>query len=28
VSIGIYHPVNYAHQPTPYCGMTISDTPI
>jgi hypothetical protein len=28
VSIGIYNPVNYAHQPTPYCGMTISDTPI
>jgi hypothetical protein len=28
VQIGIYHPVNYAHQPTPYCGMTISDTPI
>ncbi len=28
VQIGIYHPVNYAHQPTPYCGMTITDTPI
>lgn len=28
VSIGIYHPVNYAHQPTPYCGMMIRDTPI
>jgi hypothetical protein len=28
VRIGIYHPVNYAHQPTPYCGMMITDTPI
>ena len=28
VQIGIYHPVNYAQSPTPYCGMTISDTPI
>lgn len=28
VQIGIYHPVNYAHQPTPYCGMMITDTPI
>lgn len=28
VKVGIYHPVNYAHQPTPYCGMTITDTPI
>jgi hypothetical protein len=28
VQIGIYHPVNYAQRPTPYCGMTISDTPI
>jgi hypothetical protein len=28
VQVGIYHPVNYAHTPTPYCGMTITDTPI
>ena len=28
VQVGIYQPVNYAHQPTPYCGMTITDTPI
>jgi len=28
VQIGIYHPVNYAHQPTPYCGMMITDSPI
>lgn len=28
VQIGIYQPVNYAHQPTPYCGMTITDSPI
>lgn len=28
VQIGIYEPVNYAQRPTPYCGMTISDTPI
>ena len=28
VQLGIYTPVNYAHQPTPYCGMTITDTPI
>lgn len=28
VQLGIYQPVNYAHQPTPYCGMTITDTPI
>lgn len=28
VQIGIYTPVNYAHHPTPYCGMTITDTPI
>jgi hypothetical protein len=28
VQIGIYHPVNYAQRPTPYCGMTISDSPI
>lgn len=28
VQIGIYHPVNYAHQPADYCGMRITDTPI
>ena len=28
VKVGIYHPVNYAHTPTPYCGMTITDSPI
>lgn len=28
VQVGIYHPVNYAHTPTPYCGMVISDSPI
>jgi hypothetical protein len=28
VQVGIYHPVNYAQSPTPYCGMTITDTPI
>lgn len=28
VQIGIYHPVNYASRPTPYCGMTITDSPI
>jgi hypothetical protein len=28
VQLGIYRPVNYAHQPTPYCGMTITDSPI
>jgi len=28
VQIGRYDHVKYAHQPTPYCGMTISDTPI
>jgi len=27
-SIQIYTPVNYAHSPTPYCGMTITDSPI
>jgi hypothetical protein len=26
--VGIYTPVNYAREPTGYCGMTISDTPI
>lgn len=28
VQVGIYSPVNYAQQPTPYCGMTITDSPI
>jgi len=28
VQCGIYTPVNYARQPTPYCGMTITDSPI
>lgn len=28
VQLGLYHPVNYAHQPTPYCGMTITDSPL
>lgn len=28
IKIGIYQPVNYAHSPTPYCGMTITDSPI
>jgi len=28
VQIGIYQPVNYASRPTPYCGMTITDSPI
>lgn len=28
VQIGIYNPVNYAQRPTPYCGMTITDSPI
>jgi len=28
VKLGIYKPVNYAHAPTPYCGMTITDTPM
>ena len=28
VKLGIYKPVNYAHSPTPYCGMKITDTPI
>lgn len=28
VKLGIYQPVNYTQQPTPYCGMTITDTPI
>lgn len=28
VQVGIYTPVNYAREPTPYCGMTITDSPI
>jgi predicted metal-dependent hydrolase len=28
VQCGIYTPVNYARQPTSYCGMTITDSPI
>jgi hypothetical protein len=28
VKVGIYTPVNYAHRPTPYCGMTITDSPL
>jgi hypothetical protein len=28
VQCGIYQPVNYAREPTQYCGMVISDTPI
>ena len=28
VQVGIYTPVNYAQRPVPYCGMTITDTPI
>lgn len=28
VKAGIYTPVNYSHQPTPYCGMVISDSPL
>ena len=28
VQCGIYTPVNYSKQPTPYCGMTITDSPI
>jgi hypothetical protein len=28
VQAGIYTPVNYAREPTAYCGMVISDTPI
>jgi len=26
--IGIYTPVNYSRQPIPYCGMTITDSPL
>jgi hypothetical protein len=28
VRLGIYQPVNYAQRPTPYCGMTITDSPL
>lgn len=28
VQVGIYQPVNYAQRPTPYCGMTITDSPL
>lgn len=28
VKLGIYTPVNYARFPTPYCGMTITDSPL
>ena len=28
VKIGVYTEVNYARFPTPYCGMTITDTPL
>lgn len=28
VGLGIYRPVNYARSPMPYCGMTVTDTPI
>ena len=28
VKLNIYTPVNYAQRPTPYCGMTITDSPI
>lgn len=28
VKIGIYTPVNYSRQPTPYCGMMITDSPL
>lgn len=28
VQLGIYQPVNYAQRPTPYCGMTITDSPL
>lgn len=28
VKLGIYTPVNYSRQPTPYCGMTITDSPL
>jgi hypothetical protein len=25
---GVYSPVNYSQKPTPYCGMTITDSPL
>jgi hypothetical protein len=28
VKVGIYTPVNYSRQPTPYCGMLITDSPL
>jgi hypothetical protein len=28
VKLGVYTEVNYARFPTPYCGMTITDTPL
>ena len=28
VKVGIYTPVNFASNPTPYCGMMITDSPI
>lgn len=28
IQLGIYQPVNYAQRPTPYCGMTITDSPL
>lgn len=28
VQLGLYTPVNYAQNPTPYCGMTITDSPL
>ena len=28
VGVGVYRPVNYDKYPTPYCGMTISSSPI
>ena len=28
VQLGVYTPVNYAQNPTPYCGMTITDSPL
>lgn len=28
IKCGIYQEVNYAKNPTPYCGMTISDSPL
>jgi predicted metal-dependent hydrolase len=28
IQLGVYTPVNYARQPTEYCGMTITDSPL